>query len=531
MATLRPRDYVIEEYTKTVCPACFAGRQRRSDEPGVFKDGLLVTHDGQVWLRRFCGEHGETESLYEEDAELWRARHGWSTPTLAVTPDRADNFASFPDGYRDGLPASHGQHTCILLLNITDRCNYGCATCYASARPPGTPVPRDERPTLDEIVFTVETMIRREGGKLGVLMLSGGEPTVREDLPEIIQRLSGLSITRIMLNTNGRRIARDDRFLDLLRRYRNRVEVYLQFDGLRPATYLALRGEDVAAEKREALRRLNDAGVFTTLVMTVQRGLNEDEVGDVALLGLETPRCAGMAIQPVFGSGRGMMADARDRVTPTGVLRRLGEQTGGLIQGEDFIPLPCSHKDCCDITYMVKTADGAWKSLPALLGKEELRRWVRVLGNTITFDTLSAPVTEMLQSGAIQRVFSEQLKVGTTDLARDIAGMCGCIPGLPELIGGIWSRVKRQPNALEQAAERTFRITVKMFMDAHTFHEARIRQCCVHTGTFEEDPRRYSFCWRWLFADASDTPAPAMIPVEALTLGRGMPGRIGAAVE
>jgi len=68
--------------------------------------------------------------------------------------------------------------------------------------------------------------------------------------------------------------------------------------------------------------------------------------------------------------------------------------------------------------------------------------------------------------------------------------------------------VKKAPasneQALQQAAQRTFRITVKMFMDAHTFHEARIRQCCVHTGTYEEDPRRYSFCWRWLFADAGD---------------------------
>jgi hypothetical protein len=52
-------------------------------------------------------------------------------------------------------------------------------------------------------------------------------------------------------------------------------------------------------------------------------------------------------------------------------------------------------------------------------------------------------------------------------------------------------------------------MTVKMFMDAHTLHEARIRQCCVHTGTYEDDPRRYSFCWRWIFADASDFPARA----------------------
>ena len=514
MAGLRPRDYLIEEYTRTVCPGCFSDRPRRSDEPSVFKDGLLVSRDGSVWLRRFCAEHGETESLYEEDAEIWRARRGWSTPTLAVTPDRPGNFAPFPEGYRNGLPASHGQHTCILLLNVTERCNYGCPTCYAAARAPGTPVPPDERPSVAELLRTVDAVIAREAAKLGVVMLSGGEPTLRDDLPEIVERLLERNITRIMLNTNGRRIARDDRFLSFLHRHRGRVEVYLQFDGLRSETYRALRGEDVAEEKRLALQRLNEAGVFTTLVMTVARGVNEDEVGDVALLGLETPRCSGMAIQPMFGSGRAPGFDPQSRATPTGVLRRLGEQTGGVLDWTDFIPLPCSHRDCCDITYMVRTADGAWKSLPRLIGKEELKRWIHLVSNTITFDSLAEPVNEMLRSGAIQRVFSEQLKVGTMELVRDLGQMCDCVPGVKEILGGLWSVIGNEERALGRAAERTFRITVKMFMDAHTFHEARLRQCCVHTGTFEEDPRRYSFCWRWLFADASDTPA--VIPLEAV---------------
>jgi uncharacterized radical SAM superfamily Fe-S cluster-containing enzyme len=118
---LRPRQYVIEEYTQTVCPHCFGERQRPSTEADVIKDKMLVSHDGSIRMRRFCREHGETESLYEEDAGVWRARSGWSTPTLRVTPDRAGNLDSFPAAYRDGLPASHGKHTCILLLNLTSR--------------------------------------------------------------------------------------------------------------------------------------------------------------------------------------------------------------------------------------------------------------------------------------------------------------------------------------------------------------------------------------------------------------------------
>ena len=503
---MAPRDYVIEEYTRTVCPHCFADRRRRSDEPGVFVDGMLVAREGSIWMRRFCPDHGETESLYEEDAEIWRARRGWSTPTLKITPDRPNNFAGFPEGYRDGLPAGHGQHTCILLLNVTEHCNFACPTCYATALPPGTALVQPDKPSVDEMLHTVDTMIAREGGKLGVVMISGGEPTVRKDLEKLIESLLERNITRVMLNTNGRRIARDDRFLKFLEKNRRRVEVYLQFDGFRPSTHLALRGEDLSEEKPLALSRLQIAGVFTTLVATVKRGVNEDEIGEVLQLGLATPRCSGLAIQPMFGSGRSPGFDPQDRTTPTGILKRMSEQTGGLIQGDDFIPLPCSHRDCCDITYLLKDKAGDWRSLPKLIGREELKRWIHLVSNTISFEAASDAVQAMLKEGVLQRVFSEQQKVGAAQLAYDVMTMCHCIPGLPEMMGAVWSKFKGGDAALAKITENTFRVTVKMFMDSHTFHEARIRQCCVHVGTFEEDPRRYSFCWRWLFEDATDLP-------------------------
>ena len=457
-------------------------------------------------MRRFCPVHGATESLYEECLDVWRARQGWSTPTLAMTPDRENNFSGFPEGYRDGLPASHGQHTCILLLNVTDRCNYSCPTCFASALPPGTRAPKPNSPSIDEVLHTLDVSLLREDGKLGVVMISGGEPTVRNDLEELIERMLLRNVTRIMLNTNGRRIARDDQFLEFLIKHRERIEVYLQFDGFRPTTYQSLRGEDVSEEKRLTLARLNQAKIFTTMVMTVTKGIN-DEVGTVISLGLDTPYCAGLAIQPMFGSGRTSGYDPLDRVTPTGVLSRLSQQTDGQLSPESFIPLPCSHRDCCDIAYLIKTGDGSWKALTSLIGRDELKKWVHLVSNTISFEAASSAVKELVASGALQRVFSGQPRVGPLSMAWDILKMCDCVPGVPELVGGIIDKVGK--NRLEAMAQRTFRVTCKMFMDAHTFHEARIRQCCVHVGTFEEDPRRYSFCWRWLFEDASDFPSAA----------------------
>ena len=515
------RPYVIEEYTRTVCPQCAIEYSIRSDDAQTWKDGMLVSHDGSVWLRRWCARHGESESLYEESLELWHARRGWSTPTSPITPDRSDNFAGFPEGYARGLPASHGQHTCILVLNITDRCNYGCTTCYASALSPGTPS-KHERPTIDDVIFTVKTIIAREGGKLSVLMLSGGEPTVRDDLPQLIEALLPLPITRIVLNTNGRRLARDDKFLGFLQRHRSRIEIYLQFDGSSTRTYLALRNENVLHEKLQTLQRLNDAQLWTTLTMTVRRGVNENEIGEVARLALETAHVSGLALQPMFGSGRAPDFDPLSRATPTGVIKRLEEQGGGQFKTSDFIPLPCSHRDCCDISYFLKTPDETWKSLPQLIGRDELKKWLHLVSNTISFDNLSQPLGELLKSGALARIWSEQMPTSATKMALDLSQMCDCVPGLQPLLGGLWkvAAKRSQDRVLEQLAQRTFRVTVKMFMDAHTLHEARIRQCCVHTGTFEEDPRRFSFCWRWIFGDASDFPSheiqSSFVPLSSL---------------
>lgn len=499
---IAPRPYSIEEYTRSVCPYCMAKGGVRSDDPNVFVDAMLVSHSGSIWMRRFCREHGETESLYEEDADIWRSRAGWQTPTLSVTPDRADNFGGFPDGYRDGLPASHGQHSCIVLLNLTEHCNYKCPTCYATALDPGTPSSSEEKPTLGELLHTVDTMIDREGGKISVVMLSGGEPTLRRDLETLIEKLCERPITRILLNTNGRRILKDKAFLEFLADHRNKVEVYLQFDGLSDATYEHLRAAPLAEEKRRTLLLLNENKIFTTLVVTIKKGVNDHEIPALVQLGLDTPYCSGLAIQPVFGSGRNNGIDPMDRSTPTGVLRRMG----GSIQASDFVPLPCSHKDCCDIAYFVQDGKGDWNSLVSLVGRDELKKWIHLAGNSISFENVQESLQSMIKDGTLQRILSEQQRASSLQVAGDLFRMCDCVPGLTDLMGGIWKTFGGEERMLEKMAMKTFRITVKMFMDAHTFHEARIRQCCVHVGTFEDDPRRYSFCWRWLFEDAQDFP-------------------------
>ena len=497
------RDYLIEEYLETVCPQCISCGKTSQDTP--FIEGMLISRGGKIWMKRFCPDHGESESLYEEDENIWKSRFGWSVPTSTVTPDRIEWKSGLGD-YANGLPGSHGQHTCILLLNITELCNFSCPTCFASANGPGHHSELPSRPSLSEISATCDAMIEREGGQIGVVMLSGGEPTLRKDLPKILQLLAKKRITRVIVNTNGRRIARDHEFVKVLSDLSDRVEIYLQFDSFEKKASIVLRGEDVTNEKLQAIAELMKAKICTTLVPTVALGVNDHEVGDIFRFGLKQPYVMGIAFQPVFGSGRGNQVHATSRITPTGIISRLSSQAPDLVSNADFVPLPCSHKDCCDIGYWVKSNDETWQSLISLIGRDELHKWIHLVSNTISFENSKEIVKTMVKEGILTRILSEQQPTSSVQLANDVLQMCNCVPGLAELVTGIWRRSKGEAGIGKELASQVFRVTIKQFMDAHTFHSHRLRQCCVHTGTFEEDPRRLSFCWRWMFSDASDFP-------------------------
>jgi uncharacterized radical SAM superfamily Fe-S cluster-containing enzyme len=103
-----------------------------------------------------------------------------------------------------------------------------------------------------------------------VVQFSGGEPAIHPHLSEMIQATRDQGIQQVMVNTNSVHIAKDDRFLSLLVKL-NPV-IYFQFDGLRRETYEIIRGEDLLDVKLLALDRIQQAGMSTVLVATIERG-------------------------------------------------------------------------------------------------------------------------------------------------------------------------------------------------------------------------------------------------------------------
>ena len=238
----------IHRYVSAFCPRCHDESPDRPLADVARLSGWLAVRDGQVWLERGCARHGLISTLYDESADILSYLEEWTAPTKAHTPDRVGNYLPVPAAYEFGLPEMQTQHTCILLEDVIEHCNLRCPTCFTVSGPQLQGVV-----SLAQILASVDTRLEREHGRLDVLMLSGGEPTLHPELDALLDELVSRPIVRILINSNGLRIAQDDALLAVLRRHRERVEVYLQYDGGSPEASI------------DPTRRLTHGGVLRRL--------------------------------------------------------------------------------------------------------------------------------------------------------------------------------------------------------------------------------------------------------------------------
>jgi uncharacterized radical SAM superfamily Fe-S cluster-containing enzyme len=272
---------------------------------------------------------------------------------------------------------------------------------------------------------------------------------------------------------------------------RDRVEIYLQYDGQGAATQEYLRGQDLSELKARVVEALSAQRLFTTLVMTVSER-NEHQIGEVLDTAFSTPYIGGVAFQPLFASGRSPVVDSMRRVTTTGVLRRIERQTQGRLRARDLIALPCSHPDCCSIGYFLKAKDGTFRGLAAIVGEDELKRSLTVVGNSIAFGESLAHVKD-----ALMGVMSESMTLSRPELVQHLQRICtSCdIGGFGQLL-----QLAFRPGATADfVAQRVKRVTVKHFMDADMLITERLEQCCVHVAGAGEEPVRMPFCAARLF--------------------------------
>ena len=474
------RDYRILRYVNAFCPHCHReDPYRRLDQVARLSGYLAASEDGRVHLVRGCPAHGRVETMYDESAEILGYLEQWTAPTKQHVPDTPGNFAPVPSVYLQGLGEAQTQHTCILLEDVTEACNLRCPTCFAESTPDLTGVV-----PVEDVLANIDQRLARENGRLDVVMLSGGEPTIHPQFEELLERVLERDIVRVLVNTNGVRLARDDKLLALLRKHRERTEVYLQFDGFSERAHRVHRNADLRRIKASAVERLSAAGVFTTLTMTVSLGVNDDEIGAVLQYAMDTPYVGGVALQPQFSSGRSGSIDPQDRLTHTGVLARLGPQTAGAITWRDLTALPCSHPHCASVGYFLRTDAGQWRSMVSLIGVERLKEHLDLVSNRVVDQDIPRELRAAVQASLLgllsDRTSLSHPAVG--DLFRDICEACDL--GMSSLLSMAASALPGRRSAMRaMIGERIVRVTVKPFMDMDTMLEERLLQCCVHVGT------------------------------------------------
>lgn len=356
------RDYIFHEFTNSLCPQCLQ-----------IIPAKVILKDKKVYLLKYCPIHGEQMELLEEVAEYHLKKKKYDKPgTPMKVYSKVEKGCPYDCGTSGTCP-QHDQHACIGLIEVTTKCNLKCPLCFADAG-------EGEFLSIDKIEKMMDFFIDSEHGQGEILQISGGEPTIHPDIIEIIRIAKSKNFKYVMLNTNGIRIAEDEEFTRQLQQFVGGFEVYLQFDGFKETTYNTLRGKNLLPIKKKALANLSKYKIPTTLVSTITAGVNDDEIGEIFTFGINTPYVRGINFQPAAFFGRVCDIDRNNRVTLSGIIKRMEIQSAGMLKMDDFIPLPCN-SERVSITYMYKTSQGGF--IP-ITRNAKILEYLHLINNTCT---------------------------------------------------------------------------------------------------------------------------------------------------
>ena len=434
----RERGYELIEATISICPKCLER-----------VDAKIIKKDNSIYILKFCNKHGEQLEILEEDAEYYLKRNEYTKPgTISKTQTIRNKGCPFDCG----LCEEHDQHTCIGLIEITKNCDLNCPVCYAKS---------GEKEFLDlkKIGEMMDFYQDSEFNEAEILQISGGEPTTHPKIIEIIKMARDKKFKYVMLNTNGLRIASDEGFAKELGNFKGKFEVYLQFDGFNKKVHEHFRGRDLSIIKLKAIENLTKYEIPITLVVTVEKGINENEIEKIIEFGLNNACIRGINFQPICFSGRLKNSNTENRITITGILNEIEKQMKGKILKTDFIPLPCN-VDRVAINYMFRSG----KEFIPLVRFIDIKKYIPIINNTFNFDA----------DDIINKFKKNPFCCG-----------CSCMNFLNDIRKVIpkgfdnSSRDKK----IRHVNENTFRISVTSFVDAYNFDIKSMKKECVHIIT------------------------------------------------
>jgi tetraether lipid synthase len=324
-----------------------------------------------------------------------------------------------------------------------------CPDCFAESSPA-----REKHLPLATIARMVDALVASEG-EPDLVQLSGGEPTLHPEFFQVLELVRSRPVRHVMINTNGVRIARERDFVARLAEGKRGLEVYLQFDSLKRDALMELRGADLRRVRQEALENLERHNLSTTLVCTVKRGVNDDEIGEIVRHALEWRCVRGVTFQPVQDAGRNENFDKSRRIVLSEIRRRIVEDSQ-VFGADDMVPLPCN-PETISIGYGLRNGRQVMP-VTSLIPCEE---FVAITPNTISFE--KQPI---LREKFIE-LFS--LSSGANNASERLAEFLCCLPKavVPEGL----------------SYENVFRVAIVQFMDRFNFDLGGVKRSCIHFVT------------------------------------------------
>ena len=433
-------------------------------------------------MEKTCPEHGKYNELYWSDYDQYQRAEKYRKKGEGLDNPHTETVKGCPQDC--GICPNHRSHTGLAIIDITNRCNLKCPVCFANAAAAGYVY----EPTKQQIREMLKNLRRNSPVPASALQFSGGEPTIREDLPELIKMAKDLGFRHVEVNTNGIRLAQS---VDYCRSLDEAgvSTVYLQFDGLTKEVYQFTRGVDLLDKKMKAIENCREAGLDSiVLVVTLVKGVNDNQIGDIirfAIENFDVIRC--INVQPVSLCGR-LPEEEREkmRITIPDFMRLCEEQTDGELKVDDFYPVPTvvpiaqaigalkgkryveftAHPHCGMATYFF-VEDG--KILP-----------ITRYGNIDSFVKTMEKVYEEKQRGhdtrAKMRLMSALRHVKFGLLRKYI---------MPILKTGSYE-------ALGELQRKSILLSSMHFMDPYNFDLERIQSCCIHYAV--PDGRIIPFC-------------------------------------
>lgn len=457
--------------TRSICPECHA----------VLPAGLYE-REGKVIIAKSCPTHGYFEDVYWSDFEQWQRVRRYSTLGDGLENPRTKTAGGCPNDC--GICPNHKSHTILAIIDVTNRCNLRCPICFANAAATGYVY----EPSFDEICSMIDNLVANRPVPVKALQLSGGEPTLRDDLPEIVRYAQSAGISHIEVNTNGVRTAKDPAYVRRLCQS-GVSSFYLQFDGVTPEPYKVTRGLDLLPMKLKALENFRNEGHDSTiLVVTLVRGVNDNQIGDIinfAARNKDIIRCVN--VQPVSVTGRiDRTKLANYRITIPDFMRLVEEQTDGQVKRSDFYPVPT--------VVPFARAVGAIKGrrYPEFTMHEDcgMATFVFVEDGKLTPITRYANVDAFMQS--MNEVY-RLARAGKSVRAR--LEMIGSFRHLKlRVLAPLISGVVREGSyeALGRLMHKVIMIGAMHFMDPYNFDLERVERCGIHYAV--PDGRIVPFC-------------------------------------